>query len=160
MATQTPAPKSYPVPKPLWDALESALMAKSRELIRDIAKTLKQDEKTLMSAFRANKRSLYLVDLSDPTEERFQCEALLATTAIAHRCRKPVQYGERFCPGHVFWLMPECMKHKPTLRRIKTEDGTYFVDTLTQQVYTVDFERVGTLQEGTLVLFEIQDVSV
>jgi hypothetical protein len=154
----TPTPQSYPVPKPLWDALESALMAKSRELIRDIAKNLKQDEKTLMTAFRANKKNLYLIDVSDPTDDRWQCEALQQTTSVAHRCRKPVQYGERYCPAHHFWCMPESCKSKPILRRVKTEEGdVYYVDTLTQQVYTVNFERVGYSHEDTLTVFEIEE---
>lgn len=49
---------SYPVPKPLWDAFENvAFMVKSKELIKDIAKTLKQPEKTLLDAFKAKKHT-------------------------------------------------------------------------------------------------------
>lgn len=148
---------TYPVYKHCWDALEAALMAKSRELIKDIAKTLRQDEKVLMTAFREKKKNLYLVEMTDPTEERFQCDALQTTTAVAHRCRKPVMYGERFCPAHRFWTMPDQVTHKPELHHIRGPDGeTFYLDTLTQQVYNVHYERIGYKQDDKLCIFHVE----
>lgn len=147
------ATNSYPVSKPLWDALESALMAKSRNLIVDLAKALNQEPKPLLEAFRAKKHSLHLVDISDPTEDRWQCEALVTSKAVAHRCRKPVVLGSSFCPlhEHDHAKTPE----KPTLRRIVTDDNTvYFLDPLTQQIYTEEYARAGWMEDGKLMLFE------
>jgi hypothetical protein len=148
--------KSYPIPKPVWDALENVLLAKSRELIKDIAKTLHQSEKPLLEAFKANKHTFHLLDMTDPTDEKFQCEAVICDKAVAHRCRKPVILGEVFCPEHEFHKAP-AMPSRPQVTRLKTADGQiYFVDTL-RNVYTAEYERVGTYEDGTLTLFEVVD---
>ena len=120
--------KSYPVPKPLWDALENVLMVKSKDLIKDIAKTLNQPEKPLVDAFKAKKHTFHLLDVSDGTDEKYQCEALLYEHAVAHRCRKATLLGQAFCPLHEFWKMPT-LETKPVLHRITIERGeNYFVD--------------------------------
>lgn len=156
---EAPTPQAYPVSKVLWDALESALSAKAKDLAREIAKTLHQDEKKLLSALKEKKNDLYLIDVSDPTDQRFECEALVRTTAVAHRCRKPVQFGEKYCPCHSFWSMSEVLKTKPNLRRIRSVDGDfYFLDTLTQQVYNEKYERIGSHHDGAVIIFEIEDV--
>lgn len=148
--------KSYPIPKPLWDAVENILMVKSKELIKDIAKTLKQPEKPLLDAFKAKKHSFHLVDMEDPTDNKFECEALVCTSAVACRCRKPVLLGQTRCPEHEFSKVP-AMGTKPILKRIKTDEGgIYFMDSL-MNVYTAEFERVGIYQDDTLVLFEVEE---
>jgi hypothetical protein len=44
---------------------------------------------------------------------------------------------------------------KPVLRRIVTDDGTtYFLDALTQQIYTQDYQRVGWMDDGKIILLE------
>lgn len=156
---EAPSPQAYPVSKVLWDSLESALSAKAKDLARDIAKTLRQDEKKLIAALKEKKNDLYLVDVSDPTDQRFECEALVRHTALAHRCRKPVQYGEKYCPSHSFWSMSETLKTKPTLRRIRSTEGDiYFLDTLTQQVYNEKYERIGSNRDGNILIFEIEEI--
>lgn len=148
--------KSYPIPKPLWDAVENVLMVKSKELIKDIAKSLHQSEKPLWEAFKAKKHTFHLLDMEDPTDNKFECEALVCTSAVAHRCRKPVLLGQKVCPEHEFVSQPS-LGTKPIVKRIKTDTGeTYFMDNQ-QNVYTEDFERVGILQEDTLVLYTIDD---
>lgn len=146
---------SYPIPKPLWDAIENVLLAKSNELIKDIAKTLHQPARPLLDEFKAKKHTFHLVETSESSHT--ECHALIQEHAVAHRCRKPVLLGESVCPEHQWWKMPS-VGQKPVLERILTPEGeTYFVDSL-QNVYTVDFERVGELQEdNTLLLFEIAE---
>jgi hypothetical protein len=146
---------SYPIPKPLWDAIENVLLAKSNELIKDIAKSLHQPPRPLLDAFKAKKHTFHLLETPDPTQT--ECQALVQDHAVAHRCRKPVLLGQTVCPDHEFWKMP-AISQKPVLRRLKTSEGeTYFVDSL-QNVYTVDFERIGQLQEdNTIVFFEVEE---
>jgi hypothetical protein len=147
---------SYPVAKPLWDAFENVLTVKSKYLIKDIAKTLNQPEKPLLEAFKARKQTFHLVDMNDPTDDKFECEALLSHHAVAHRCRKPVLLGRKVCPEHITWKMP-AVQNKPELKRINTGTAeVYFVDSLLN-VYTGDFERVGMMVDGELVLFEIEE---
>lgn len=148
--------KSYPVPKPLWDALENVLMVKSKELIKDIAKTLRQPEKPLLDAFKANKPMVHLVEMDDPTDNKFECEAVLCSSAVACRCRKPVLLGQKVCPEHELYKAP-VMNNKPVVKRIQTSEGeTYFVDSL-MNVYTAEFEHVGHYQDRILTLFTIDE---
>jgi uncharacterized protein YpbB len=147
---------SYSIPKPLWDALENVFMVKSKELIKDIAKTLHQPAQPLLEAFKAKQHTFFLQELEDPTEAKFQCEALVCQHAVAHRCRKPVLLGEKVCPEHTLWKAPS-LQTKAELRRLEIDTAeVYFVDSL-MNVYTADFERVGQLEDDKLVLFEIEE---
>jgi len=150
---------TLPVNRILWESLESVLLAQSKELMRDIAKTLKQPEKPLLEAFKKEIKNVFLVELSDPTDEKFLCEALLLDTEVAQRCRKAVVYGEKFCPLHTHWCAPSALTRIPSLRRIKTSDGdVYFLCELTQTVYSQTYERVGFFEKNEIKLFEITDV--
>lgn len=147
---------SYPVPKPLWDALENVLMVKSKELIKDIAKTLKQPEKPLLDAFKAKKHTFHLIDMNDPTDDRFTCDALVCGAAVAHRCRKAVVMGTTRCPDHEFFIQPS-FPNKPFLQRLHTStNDIYFKDNL-GNVYNIQYELVGRMEEDVLVLFEVED---
>jgi hypothetical protein len=147
---------SYPIPKPLWDAIENVLMVKSKELIKDIASSLHQSEKPLLDAFKAKKHTFHLIETTEDLEEPHECKMLVCTHAIAHRCRKPTLLGKQVCPEHEFTKQPT-LGTKPILKRIVTEEGeTYFIDNI-QNVYTVDFQVVGTYTEGTVTLFEIDE---
>lgn len=147
---------SIPVPKILWDELENALMIKSKELIKDIAKVLRQDEKQLWQEFRSKKRNLHLVDI-DSNQEEYECTALLCSTPVAHRCRKPVLFGKPVCPEHEYFLLPTELKTKPQLQRIEGTDEPLFVDSLTQQVYSRFYERKGSIVNNKCFVFEIEE---
>lgn len=147
---------STPIPKPLWDALENVLMVKSRELIKDIAKTLHQPDKPLLDAFKAKKLQFHLVDLTDPTDGNLQCDALLCGSAVAHRCRKPVLFGKCRCPEHEFHTNPS-LGGKPVLQRIETPEGeAYFVDT-NNNIFTKDLTLIGHFDGSTITLFDIEE---
>ena len=143
------------VPKPLWDELENALMIKSKQLITEIAKALRQDEKVLLQEFRSKKTNLFLLELDREEEEEYECPALVNTTKVAHKCRKPKMYGKPFCPEHEFFRATSELEAKPKLQRIASSETPLFVDTLTQQVYTVDYERVGYLQKEKCIVFDV-----
>lgn len=147
---------SYPVPKPLWDAFENVLAVKSKCLIKDIAKTLNQPEKPLLEAFKARKHTFHLVDMNDPTDDKFECEAVVSQHAVAHRCRKPVLFGKTRCPEHEFHINPS-INNKPPFRRVMTHtEEIYFIDNL-NNAYTTDCKRVGYLEENRILVFEIEE---
>jgi hypothetical protein len=147
---------STSIPKPLWDALENVLLVKSRDLMKDIAKTLRQPEKPLLDAFKAKKLSFHLLDLSDPTDGGMQCDALLCTSAVAHRCRKPVIFGQMRCPDHEFHNNPT-PGTKPILQRIQTSEGeTFFLDSK-NNVFTKELVLIGKYEDETLTIFEIDE---
>ena len=148
--------KSYPIPKPLWDAIENVLMVKSKELIKDIASGLGQPEKPLLEAFKAKKHTFHLLETSDEMEDRHECDVLICTQAVAHRCRKPTLLGRTTCPEHEFVKLPQ-LGTKPIVQRLITEEGeTYFIDNI-QNVYTIDYQLVGTFAENKVTLFEIEE---
>lgn len=147
-----PKLKSVLVPKVLWDELENALMIKSKELVRDIAKSLREDESVLMKEFRSKKTSLCLLELDREEEEKYECSALVCNTLIAHRCRKPVAYGTNFCPAHEFFTIPNCLVNKHSVNRIQGEE--LFVDSFTQQVFNINQERVGYMKKSKCLVFQ------
>lgn len=151
MTTQS----SISVPKPLWDELESALMIRSKQLISDLARTLHQDEKLLLHAFRSKKTSLFLIDL-DPTTEDYSCSAFVTTTKVAHKCRKPTMFGRTVCPQHEYATTRHDLQGSIHLQRIQSEEPL-FLDPLTQLVYNIHYERIGYLHNGKCILFEVDD---
>lgn len=149
--------KKVGIPKPLWDELENALMIKSKQLISDIARTLRQDEKQLLQEFRSKQTSLFLLELDREEEEEYECPALVRTTKIAHRCRKPKMYGKPFCPEHEFFTITAELQSKPVLQRITAEEPL-FLDTLTQQVYSINHDRIGEMKNEKCIVFEIEEI--
>lgn len=144
----------FPVPKPLWEELENALMIKSKELIQDIAKTLRQEPGPLWKEFRSKTKQLFLVDTNYEDEE-YSCSALLCTASVAHKCRKPTMYGKPYCPEHESYIPNVNLKNKPQVQRLKSEEP-FFVDCLTQQVYNLNYERVGYIQGEKCIVFEVE----
>ena len=145
---------SFPIPKPLWEELENALMIKSKELIFDIAKTLRQDAATLWKEFRAKKGHVFLVENNQETDE-FACSAIVCSSKVAQKCRKPTLFGKSFCPEHEYYVPSEELKKKPQLQRI-VSDEPIFLDCLTQQVYNLEYERVGYMENKKCIVFEVE----
>ena len=146
---------SIPLSKLLWDELENALMIKSRELIKDIARTLKQDEKPLLQAFREKKTKIHLVEMEEENENH-KCKGLVLHTNIAQKCTKPTLLCKSYCPEHEFFTFPAEMKKKPQLFRIQNEEfeEPLFLDPSTNILYNVNYEKKGFLEEGKCVIFE------
>jgi hypothetical protein len=146
---------SIPLSKLLWDELENALMIKSRELIKDIARTLKQDEKLLLQAFREKKTKIHLVEMEDENEDH-KCKGLDSHTYVAQKCRKPTLLGKSYCPEHELFTMTAEMKKKPQLLRIQNEEleEPFFLDASTNILYNVNYEKIGFLEDGKCVLIE------
>lgn len=145
---------SIPISKLLWDELENALMIKSRELIKDIARTLKQDEKPLLQAFREKKTKIHLVEIEE--NENHKCNGLNMQTNIAQKCAKPTLLGKCYCPEHEFFTLTPEMKKKPQLLRIQNEEleEPLFLDSSTNILYSSNYEKKGFLEEGKCVIFE------
>ena len=151
--------QSIAIPKPFWDELENALMIKSKELVKDIAKVLRVDERKLLTELRSQKKAFHLLELDRDEEEKYECSALVQTNAVAFMCRKPIVYGKRTCPEHEFFQMTHELVSKPNLQRIllpSKEEGTFFADALTQQIYSINYERMGYIQKNKCFLFEVE----
>ena len=91
-------PKEYKVPRLLWESLEAVLLAQGKRYVRDIAKTLKVNEKELLKQVFSTKDAVKIA-LHDTTTASLQCSAYLPGQ-IVHLCRKPVLLGSIFCESH------------------------------------------------------------
>jgi hypothetical protein len=146
---------SFPVPKVLWEELENTLMIKSKELVFDIAKTLRVDGNPLWKEFRAQKTHLFLIDSPSEIEEH-SCKATLCNSKVAQKCRKPTMFGKWYCPDHEYYVPSEDFKKKPQLQRIPEAEEPLFLDCLTQQVYNENYERVGYIMNQKCFVFEME----
>ena len=90
--------KEYKVPRLLWESLEAVLLAQGKRYVRDMAKTLKVNEKELLKQVFPTKDAIK-VTLHDTTTASLQCTAYLPGQ-IVHLCRKPVLLGSTFCESH------------------------------------------------------------
>jgi len=93
-------PKRLAIQSYIWESLEATLKAESRRLIRDIAKTLGKDEGELARHIGAPNFSAYFVDMTEPTNERFECTAYSLKGPIQKPCRRPVIFGTTKCAAH------------------------------------------------------------
>lgn len=92
--------KRFPIQSYIWESLEATLKAESRRLIRDIAKTLGKDEGELARHIGAPTISAYFVDMTEPTNEQFECTAYCLRGPVQKPCRRPVLYGTTKCASH------------------------------------------------------------
>jgi hypothetical protein len=90
--------KEYKVPRLLWESLESVLLAQGKRYVREMAKTLKVNEKELLKRVFPTKDAVRIT-LHDTTTVSLQCTAYLPGQ-IVHLCRKPVLLGSTFCESH------------------------------------------------------------
>jgi len=156
-------PTLFPIPNFLWQSLEATLKHEARRLVRDISTTLKTNEAELWKQVNKDVFSAYLVDMSEPTNEQFECCSYEAVGNIYKPCRKPVIYGQKVCPEH-----KNCCLTKPpsNLPRYKilcyydedTEDvRRLYLNPATNEVVSPEtLRRIGTwdTEEKTLTLFE------
>ncbi len=147
---------SYPVQRSLWEGLESVFLANARNLLRDIANDISRPEKEVLKAFSKDTIRLQIVEEESKEKE---CSALEAKGAISTRCRRAVYRDTCFCPLHLrMGAVNPSTYGIPKFRRLKTEAGEiYFLDPVTQFLYTQNYQRVGIRKENRIVLFKIEE---
>ncbi len=152
---------SYSVPRVLWESLESALYAESRNYVRSIANTLNIPQADLLKAVFPSKDS-FKVTLYD-TDSCRECPATEphpANNDVAVRCRKPVFPGEAFCANHKYTRNSLQLKIEPpivwTPLKVPPELPPLWTDG-TGLVFNVKREQVGYLYEDTLVMIDIDE---
>ena len=155
MATE---PKRFPVQSYIWESLEATLKAESRRLIRDIAKSLGKDEVELARHIGTPSVSAYFVDMTDPTNERFECTAYSLKGPVQKPCRRPVIYGTSKCAAHTH-LNQRPSSSLPVYRNLKyydeedSEEKQVYLNPATNQILSKDtLKQVGTWNPETKVL--------
>ena len=91
--------KEYKVSRLLWENLEAVLLAQGKRFVKDIAKTLKVNEKELLKQVFPTKDSLK-VAIYDGNAESNQCSAYITGGPVTHLCRNPIITGTSFCSAH------------------------------------------------------------
>lgn len=90
--------KEYKVPRLLWESLEAVLLAQGKRYVRDMAKTLKVNEKELIKRVFPTKETLNIT-IHDTQTMSLQCSAYVPGV-LNQLCRKPVELGSEFCLAH------------------------------------------------------------
>jgi hypothetical protein len=147
---------AYPVQKSLWESLESVFFANAKHLLRDIALDMGRPEKELVLAFSKDKLKLYPVE---EEAKETECCAIQTDSLVATRCRRAVYRDTCYCPLHLRTPPNSQFAYGyPQYRRIKTESGEiYFLDPITQLLYTKDLTRVGTRFANKIQVFKIEE---
>lgn len=151
---------AYPINRTLMDSLEAVFLTQARSLLKEIAKEVGKPEKQLLAAFEKEKIGLCVIDREDENYEG--CMALCTGCSLAKRCREPVYDGTSYCPLHLRLHVTGEDPHpsKPKLQRVQTETGdVYFLDTLTQSLYTETYERCGFCRDGKFTVFKLEMIS-
>jgi hypothetical protein len=112
--------KEYKVPRLLWESLEAIMLAQGKRYVREMAKTLKVNEKELLKRVFPAKDTLNIT-LHDTTSTSLQCMAYMNGT-ITHLCRKPVLLGSDYCSSHQ--TMRAIVDTEPTLEKLGTDSKT------------------------------------
>lgn len=159
-------PTLFPIPLFLWQSLQAALNREARILTRDIAATLKTNEAELWKHINKEVFSAYLVDMTEPTNEQFECCSYEAQGNLYKPCRKPVLYGTRTCPEHKNNPLTKPPSKLPRYRVLAfyDEDDSdvkhLYLNPATNDVHSMDtLERIGSwnTEDQTLTLFERED---
>lgn len=147
---------SYPVQRSLWEGLESVFLANARNLLRDIAMDVGRPEKELLKAFTRDQVQIHLVE--EEAKEK-ECCALQTDSLIATRCRRAVYRDSCYCPLHLRTPPNSQFAYGfPQFRRLKTESGdVYYLDPITQFLYTRDHKRIGKRSSNKIQVFKIQE---
>lgn len=152
-------PSNYTVPRILWESLESALYAESRNYVRNIADTLHIPQAELLKAVFPTKEDFKIALYeTDDCRECHATESHPVNPDLAIRCRKPVFPGETFCKLHKYSRNSLQLKIEPpivwTPLKVPPELPPLWTDG-TGAVFNVKREQVGYLQDDTLVMIDI-----
>lgn len=95
---------SYPVPRPLFEAIQSSLYAASRNFIRSLAEdVLEVPAADLMRRVLPSKEAFNIVLYeTEDIKECYACAVHPHNHAMAVRCRRPVIPGDTFCAAHKY----------------------------------------------------------
>ena len=142
----------YPIYRSLWESLDAVLFAKGMALAKEIALELKVSPKELLASLVGKDRNKFII-IPDGDDESYQCEALVQKGVVYMRCRCPtLGTAPRLCNEH----RDSAIIHNanlPIVNRMVCNDVTYLVkDT---DVYTLDGNLCGKLQDETFIMFEI-----
>lgn len=152
-----------PVPLFIWDSLMATMKHQSRKLTEDIAKSLGQDPAALWKEISKQNFEAYLVDMTEPTDEKFLCQSYCSCGLIEKPCKKPVIFGQKYCAEHSSkpQIRPSIQLQKlRTIKYCDEETGDIlqvYLNPSTNEIFSMEtLEQIGEWdhEEKKLFLFE------
>jgi hypothetical protein len=137
------------VDKTIFETLENILEAQVRRLAKDIAKTLRVDEKPLLIALQKEKVKTYFYEEDhELSVYDMKCKAYEKEGALYSRCVHPIVFKKEFCVKHLNF-------HKHTVDSLRESEELYIVYTEDKQEYYFDsnskiYDRNLNLLAGTV----------
>jgi hypothetical protein len=91
----------YPVPRILWESLESVFANEARRYVKELAGILDVPADKLIAKVLPKKSTIKIYLQDTPTEnEDLACNAFCTQGSIAARCRAPILLGSNYCVKH------------------------------------------------------------
>ena len=110
-----------PVDKTIFETMENILEAQVRKLAKDIAKSLRVDEKPLLTAIQKEKIRTYFYEEDHETAVYdMKCKAYDKEGALYSRCVHPIIFKKEFCVKHL-------ESHKYTVDSLQVSEELYLV---------------------------------
>lgn len=120
------------VDKTMFETMENILEAQVRKLAKDIAKTLRVDEKPLLTAIQKEKIRTYFYEEEHETSVYdMKCKAYEKEGALYSRCDHPILFKKEFCVKHI-------QSHKYNVDSLRESEELYIVYGTDKQEYYFD----------------------
>lgn len=124
-----------PIDKTIYETMENILEGQVRKLAKDIAKTLKVDEKPLLIAIHKDKVKTYFYEEEHDKEiYEMKCKAYNKEGLIYTKCVEPIIFKKDFCIKHL-------NQHNSTIDSLKESEELYLVYGPDKQEYYFDSNK-------------------
>ena len=148
-----------PVDKTIFETMENILEAQVRKLAKDIAKTLRVDEKPLLLAIQKEKIKTYFYEEEHETDiYDMKCKAYDKDGAIFTKCNYPIVFKKEFCVKHLKF-------HKNTEESLKESEELYIVYGPDNKEYYFDSQKriydrninlvEGYIEDNEVVIYKV-----
>ena len=123
------------VDKTIFETMENILEAQVRKLAKDIAKTLRVDDKPLLLAIQKDKVKTYFYEEEHDTDVYdMKCKAYDKEGAIFTKCNDPIVFKKEFCVKHLKF-------HEHTVDSLKESEELYIVYGPDKKEYYFDLQN-------------------
>ena len=155
--------EALPIPRILWDSVESVLTAQVNKLAKDIAETLDKPVKSLLDAIKKDKVTAYLWE--EPSQEMMELETMVCQAFTRHpenvnilcKCSQPIVWSSlsqtaKRCAEHMnireIYVSPSLIQLKPIIIK-----NTQYYLRDEKEIINSSLEMVGTFNSGVARLF-------